>query len=151
MFALFRMVVAVRGAEGIKRQRKGAEDEDADDVAPFVRAGEEGEEQADDNRTGGSGENDDAAIITVGIDAERILQHHAADDARTHEGGDGGNGQADLFGIDRADITKRRHAEADGHAADHGKRRDAPDGEKIEGNLFRRRGIGFVGNRDRHQ
>ncbi|MNL46124.1 hypothetical protein D3C87_1688090 [compost metagenome] len=50
------------------------------------------------------------------------MQDHAADDARTHEGGDGGDGKADLFGIDWPDVAKSRHAEADSHAADDGKR-----------------------------
>ncbi|CAH0178486.1 hypothetical protein SRABI46_01455 [Agrobacterium fabrum] len=141
----------MRGTQRIERQGKGAKDEDADDVAPLVGAGEEGEKQTDDDRAGGGGENDDAPVVAVGVDAERILQHHAADDAGTHEGGDGGDGHSDLFGIDRPHIAKRRHAETDGHATDDGKRRDAPDREQIEGNLLRRRGVGFVGNRDRHQ
>lgn len=92
--------------------------------------------QTDDDRAGGGGENDDAPVVAVGVDAERILQHHAADDAGTHEGGDGGDGHSDLFGIDRPHIAKRRHAETDGHATDDGKRRDAPDREQIEGICF---------------
>lgn len=43
MFAFPGVIVAMRGTQRIERQGKGAKDEDADDVAPLVGAGEEGE------------------------------------------------------------------------------------------------------------
>lgn len=78
------------------------------------------------------------------------MQHDSTDDARTHEGGDRGDGQSDLLGVNRADIAERRHAEAHCDTADDRERRNAPYGEQVERHLFGRRGVGFVRQRYRH-
>ncbi|MCY1296012.1 hypothetical protein D9M70_453780 [compost metagenome] len=88
MLPLGCVVVGMRRAERIERHGKSADEEDAGKVQPFVVAGAEDQEQAGEQRAEGGDQDDQPAVDPVGIMAERILQHDAADDAGAHEGGD---------------------------------------------------------------
>ena len=132
-------------AKGIHREAHAAEQEYHGIEAKQVAAREQRGQQRRQRRSESHGGEHPAAVMMVGQAADRPLETHAAENARTDENRDLRDAEADAAGIDGGHGKDRAVRHAGAQRADDAERRCPEEGAQTE----RLRGREIRGRRDR--